>query len=1108
MAMDRKHYSPPSIPPGFGGKKLNSSSLASSPVNIPHPPVAMKSMPSRNIYNFPPAVAASAPTETIPYVDMLLNSSTERRSLSPHRKISGLQNERVRVLSCSDLESTLTSRSYEGAKLFPDFPPPPPIPIFHHLPPIQARSPPQFIQQQPHRMPVGHNFPPLIIGQQPHGFPIVGMTGPPIGRVIQPAVRPPPGFEVPLLSTPPSPLTPPQFPSPQPWSPARLAPMFHRNESVETRNEHEVNKSPGGGRAQCAQVPHLDGDRNNKRIEHQEKRNNGNRKLNGEQNHSNPGPSSVLDGNHEQSDPNSKNHRPVERQVSNESSSSGKKEKKKKKRQKRDKKKSKNTSDEKNNESSQTSTNTVLKNKKDRSTDESEEMENGVASLNESDDDVIFYQERDGEKLKKLKKKFRNQKKVEKFEPYLSLEEVESGLADKTLIESEIRINQKNYKEAYVSDWGDGQDIVIIGLKDRNRSLDGDIVVVKVKDKADWPKLKRVGQTIPQKSGKVVFIKERIHHRNTVGTLHMIDQTMLILMPRDPRFPLLKIRPQSVPINVLENINSINVDNILFKASIVSWGNTEFANGVIKKKIGKRGKLSIETAAILEELGLDRKPVPHFKKLVPSLPYEIPEEELTSRLDLRSEVIFSIDPPTARDLDDAVSIKKLSDDTFQVGVHISDVSHYLQEGTKLDKIVSNRATTIYMVEQAFHMLPLTLCDLCSLNPGEDKLTISVIMTISKDGVVLDKEFKRSVIHSCAQLTYDQVQNVIDGKDADFPEIHNNVEVSAIKEAILQLQELAAIIRTKRFDAGALKIDQPKLCFSLDEENLPSNLSVYEIKDSHKLIEEFMLLANESVAKFIYEKTPDLALLRRHDPPKHEMMSRIEKNLNEIRIFLDSSSAGNLHSSLSKYCEDDEMKAHVLYHLCAKPMKRAVYFCSSPDTHHYALNMDLYTHFTSPIRRYADIIVHRILTACLELSPMPSWDADKINKFAAVCNRKKYCAKRANEMSCDMFRTLYLKKVGSLIVEAVVLSVTQSSLHVIVPSLAFITRIPFEKLEDIKFEVVDKEMNSSVKIKWPGLEKVQELKIFSSIKVLLVHMTNKSHNAEIIAVLLPPPNSPS
>ncbi|XP_014280331.1 DIS3-like exonuclease 2 isoform X2 [Halyomorpha halys] len=1085
--------------------------LASSPVNIPHP-LAMKTIPSKNIFhNFPPAVAASAPTETIPYVDMLLNSSTERRSLSPHRKNSGLPNERVRVLSCSDLESTLTSRSQDSFKYYQDFPPPPPIPIFHHLPPIQACSPPQYVQQQGHRMPVGRNFPPLILGQQGTGFPIVGKTEQQMNRTIQPPVRPPPGFEVPMLNTPPSPHTPPQFPSPQPWSPARLAPMFHRNESSELNKEPEI-KSPGGGAKMQSTPKPYDPKQNNKYVEHTNKQKHGKQKTNGER-------TQAIE--HSEGwdlwDVYSAGIKPVEIPNSNESaSSSGMKEKKKKKRQKKDKNKLSNSFDQKSQPpstdsfySENTTTTAVDKYridtgefKEDWSQDDLDSTPNGVIFYTEEEE------EKEGEKLRKLKKKFKSQKRFEKFEPYLTLEEVENGLADKTLIEAEIRINYRNYKEAFVTDLNEGQDILIYGLKDRNRALDGDIVVIQVKERAQWTPLRRGGQSLPHKSGKVVYIKERVHHRNTVGSLHRIDHGILTLMPRDPRFPILRIRPQSVPLNVLDNINTMNGDRILFKASIVSWVTTAYANGIIKKNIGHGGILSNETAAILDELGLDQKPVPHFKKLVPSLPYEIPEEELTSRLDLRSEVIFTIDPPTARDLDDAVSIKKLNDDTYQVGVHISDVTHFLQEGTKLDRMVSNRATTIYMVEQAFHMLPLTLCGLCSLNPGEDKLAISVIMNISKDGVVLDKEFKRSVIHSCAQLTYDQVQDVIDGKEADFPEIHNNVEVAAIKEAILQLHELAVVIRTKRFDSGALKIDQPKLYFSLDESNDPKSLAVYEIKDSNKLIEEFMLLANESVASFIHEKAPDVALLRRHDPPKHGMMEKLVKNLNEIGICLDSSSAGSLHSSLSKYCEGDEMKAHVLYHLCARPMKRAVYFCSSSDTHHFALNKDIYTHFTSPIRRYADIIVHRILTACLGLTPMPAWDADKINKFASVCNRKKYCAKRANELSCDMFRILYFKSIQTLIAEAVVLQVTSFGIHVIVPSLAYVARICYEDLEDIKYTVRNKEMNTLVKITWPGLEEVQELKIFSKVKVLLVYMSTKLDNPEIACTLVPPPNSPS
>ncbi|CAH1397811.1 unnamed protein product [Nezara viridula] len=1008
--MDRKHCSPLRIPPGFGGKVLNRFPSASLPVNIPFPQT-MKSAASRDMHSFSPAVAASAPSETIPYVDMLL----------------------VRVLSCSDLESTLTSRSYEGSKSYQNFPPPPPIPIFHHLPSIQACSPPRFS----HRTPVRHNFPPLNIGQQAPGFPIFGMTGQSINRGVQPVVRPPPGFEVPLLNTPPSPLTPPQFPSPQPWSPARLAPMFHRTESTEPRIEQDVSKNPGGARVQSTPPMPRDSERNNKRNGF------GNRKS-----------KMVSKSNEEVWNDNPTNdRRAFINSTRNHYSPSP-----------NDRCKEQNACDP-------------------------QILDTLMLTMKQGLVIVTYYNFLSCCLLSTISTKFKNKSFGDKFEPYLSSEEVKSGLADRTLIESMLRINHKNSNEAYVSDWADGdQDVVIMGVEDRNRSLDGDIVVVRVKEKSDWAKLKRGGKLVPHKTGQVVYIKERVHHRNTIGSLHKLyDEDIVVLEPRDTRLPYIRIQKESIPKHIMKKILSFDVWNILFKASITSWVNPNYAEGIFKKKIGKRFHISTETAAILEELGLDCKPVPHFKKLVPPLPYEIPEDELVSRLDLR-------------------------------------------------------ATTIYMVEEVFHMLPLTLCELCSLSSGQDKLTISVIMTVSKEGVVLDTQFKRSVIHSCGQLTYDQVQycnlpvSVVFSVSVvvmfsiglkRFPRLdlinkfgkrQLSINVTAIDDPIVVTDDGSTIVcwhpekmypyeftkpmpenishprilKTSKEEAMKLVSKKPtdmeiaRECASLTNTTFHRWLPRSRDKKAKKtlpdrpylLIEEFMLLANESVAKFIHNKAPDLALLRKHDPPKLDMISRLADDLNEIGILLDYSSAGSLNSSLLKYCEDDKNKAQVLYNMCAKPMRRAAYFCSSEDTHHYALNMNLYTHFTSPIRR-----------------------------FATVCNRKKFSAKKANELSCDFHRVLYFKKFGPLSFEAIVLSVTPCSLFVIVPCLDFVTRIQLNKMKAVKFKVGDNKLDSRVEIKWPKIEEAQELKIFSPVKVSLDHkMVNIT--PQVIATLLPPSDSPS
>lgn len=267
------------------------------------------------------------------------------------------------------------------------------------------------------------------------------------------------------------------------------------------------------------------------------------------------------------------------------------------------------------------------------------------------------------------------------------------------------------------------------------------------------------------------------------------------------------------------------------------------------------------------------------------------------------------------------------------------------------------------------MLPDELCMLCSLFPGVDKLAFSVFWEITKDGKVLSHRFAKTVINSCSQLAYEHAQAILDKKEycnSNFPETYNTFQYEDIRKSIEIIGGISAIFRRNRFENGALRIDQPKVAFRLSPMNgLPDSYSFYEIKESHQMIEEFMLLANMTVARRIYEDHPKLAFLRCHPPPSGYMLKQLEKALAPMGIELDISSAGALHRSLLPYTDPatcDKGRAMVLNVLCAKPMTRAKYFCADTceddDFQHYALNIPIYTHFTSPIRRYADIMVHR------------------------------------------------------------------------------------------------------------------------------------------------------
>lgn len=577
---------------------------------------------------------------------------------------------------------------------------------------------------------------------------------------------------------------------------------------------------------------------------------------------------------------------------------------------------------------------------------------------------------------KNKKKRNRNQNKIQepktaddkKFEPYISEEEIAVGLKNNSLVEGVLRINPKQFQHSYVSSQDRSeQDVLIDGIKHRNRGLEGDIVIVQLLNDSEK---KETDEESKQKRGKVVYIKEKVHTRTCIGNLKLMpdrNRQRALFVPRDHRIPRLNIPCTSWPDNF--HLESKKYENTLFLSKILDWTDIRFAVGTLVCFIGQSGDIKTETKAILAQNDLDVTPFgPEMRDLYPRLDYTIPETEVTVREDCRKLCVFSIDPHNCRDIDDAVSCRWLENGNFEIGVHISDVASFLAEDTILDEKVANKATTIYLVEKAYHMLPDELCMLCSLFPGVDKLAFSVFWEITTDAKVLSHRFSKTIIHSCCQLSYEHAQAVLDGKkDAqdEFPEIYNGFKYEDVHTAIKTLGCIAATFRKERFEGGALRIDQPKVSFSLDANAMPEKFCINESRESHQLIEEFMLLANMTVANRIYEDHPKLSFLRCHPPPSGYMLKQLAKSLKPMGIELDISSAGNLQRSLQPFVSPDNPdkgKAMVLSMLCAKPMARAKYFCAGgcedEDFKHYALNVPLYTHFTSPIRRYADIMVHR------------------------------------------------------------------------------------------------------------------------------------------------------
>ncbi|CAD5234499.1 unnamed protein product [Bursaphelenchus xylophilus] len=573
-----------------------------------------------------------------------------------------------------------------------------------------------------------------------------------------------------------------------------------------------------------------------------------------------------------------------------------------------------------------------------------------------------------------------------------------------------------------------------------------------------------------QKTAEVVYIYSMKNCRTTVGQLKVMadgNRNWGLFSPNDSRFPRMFIAANELPQGFFERPHDFA--KYIYIAKIAEWQATaQFARGTLYKSLGTVGDIDAETEGLLMSNDVDTREFSASSltslPLVEGQTWSIDEAELKYRKDFRNECLFTIDPLTARDLDDALHIKPIDDcdgkgnKGWEVGVHIADVSYFVKPNTELDKWAEHRATSVYLVHKVIPMLPRVLCeDLCSLNPGVDRLTFSVVWKMDEEGNVKSEWFGRSVIHSCVKLAYEHAQAMIENPEEDvkeeaIPKIFNEKKASQVKECVLNLNSLAQKIKKRRMDGGSLRLDGEKLKFALDQDKgLPIGIAAEERKEANFLVEEFMLLANQSVAMKIESHFPETALLRRHPPPKQKVLRETAEKLELLQFPINIESSHSIAQSLSDYYEDPELRYTVfpvLVQFMMKCMQLAVYFCAGTrkDFHHYALNMDHYTHFTSPIRRYPDIIVHRLLAAALEYTTPPEHTVEELEKICVHCNEKKVNAKAVSDQSAEMFFALFIKGIGSLEALGVVTGVLDSAVDVLLPKYGLIKRVYTNRLK--------------------------------------------------------------
>ena len=455
-------------------------------------------------------------------------------------------------------------------------------------------------------------------------------------------------------------------------------------------------------------------------------------------------------------------------------------------------------------------------------------------------------------------------------------------------------------------------------------------------------------------------------------------------------------------------------------AKILDWPtNSKNPFGQIMRVLGKPGDHDTEIHSILLEYGLPYTFPEEVEAYASEIPIEITKEEISKRRDMRKDLTFTIDPKDAKDFDDALSFMVLENGNYEIGVHIADVSHYVKENTILEQEAYERATSVYLVDRVVPMLPEILSNnVCSLRPNEEKLTFSVVFKMDQKGNVLDSWYGRTVIYSDKRFAYEDAQEIIEGNDVAVEE--------PIKEAILTLDTLAKKIRKRRMSQGAISFDRTEVRFNLDENANPIGVYVKESKDANKLIEEFMLLANRKVAEFIGKKKKTF-VYRIHDEPNIDKLALLQGIISKFGYRIDTNSRESTSNSLNQLLSDVHGKAesNMIETLTIRSMSKAIY--TTDNIGHYGLAFDYYTHFTSPIRRYPDVMAHRLLQHYLD-----GGESVKVEKYEEQCkhsSEREFMASKAERDSIKYMQVKYMQDHQDQEFEGVISGVTEWGIYV-------------------------------------------------------------------------------
>ena len=586
--------------------------------------------------------------------------------------------------------------------------------------------------------------------------------------------------------------------------------------------------------------------------------------------------------------------------------------------------------------------------------------------------------------------------------------------------------SKDGYNEFYPED---GSEPVLISERNSAHALTDDLVRVALF-------ASRRGRG---REGEVVEIVKRVHD-TFVGELH-VEKHYAFLITEN------RIMPNDIfiPKDLLKG--GKNGDKAVVK--MLEWPlDSKNPVGKVIDILGKSGENDAEMNAILAEYGLPYKYPEAVEEAAAKLPTGITEEEIAQREDFRGITTFTIDPVDAKDFDDALSIRPLGEGLWEVGVHIADVSHYVTEGSIIDKEAFKRATSIYLVDRTIPMLPERLCNfLCSLRPNEEKLSYSVIFTMNDKAEVKKSHIARTIIKSDRRFSYEEVQEIIEKGEGEY---YDEIKV---------LNSLAQKMRGKRFQAGAIDFQQAEVRFRLDDNGKPVSVYFTESNESHQLIEEFMLLANRTVAEKIGRKTatnknPKVFVYRIHDEPNPEKLSMLSKFVTKLGYKMKSPSGRTTSASaLNTLLKDihGTKEQNVIEQISLRTMQKARY--STENIGHYGLAFPYYSHFTSPIRRYPDLLVHRLLHRYLTQESR-TVSKPKYEDLCDHCSAQEQVAANAERASIKYKQVEFMSEHIGEVYDAVISGVTEWGLYAEINVNKCEGMIPMRTLQDDYYEFDD------------------------------------------------------